>query len=208
MARLRQWGYEFVSFGDMAEDPRPGRVALTFDDGFADNASLVGLLGGAPATVFVASRCLGQRHADHPAARFLEKDELRELAAHVEIGSHSAHHVDLTALSPGELERELVDSRADLQDVTGQPVDVLAYPFGRVNAAVEAAAAAAGYRAACGTSGRGGWDQPMHLPRQDMTNGASMLGLRLKRDDQYERLAHTLPGRMALAARRALAVRG
>ena len=64
-----------------------------------------------------------------------------------------------------------------------------------------AACRAAGYAAACRTTGRGSWDDPFDLPRQDMNYGAGVLGLRLKRDDRYE---STMRSPVAKGARRAV----
>lgn len=202
---LRRWGYRLVSFGDLAADPSPGRAALTFDDGFADNLhELVPVLeaAGAPATVFAVSRLLGQPHPDVPSRRFLTAEELWELARHVEIGSHTAGHVDLGALDEDAASDELRRARADLQELCGGPVDILAYPFGRVSEAAKRAARATGHRAACGISGQGSWSDPFHLPRQDMTSGATLLGLRLKRLDRYEPLVQSPPARAARALTR------
>ena len=68
----------------------------------------------------------------------------------VTLGSHTATHAslpDVDAATSGP--RELADSRAWLEDLTGSPVDLFAYPFGHHDAPSEAATDAAGYRAAC-----------------------------------------------------------
>ncbi|HEX9970026.1 MAG TPA: polysaccharide deacetylase family protein [Acidimicrobiales bacterium] len=210
--RLRRWGYDLVTFGELAERAASGRAggaaALTFDDGFADNLhELVPVLDqhDVPATVFVVAGRLGEAHPDHRGARFLDADELRTLSGRVEIGSHGATHVDLTALAPDALEEELVASRRALEGIVEQAVDLLAYPFGRVDARVAAAAREAGYRAAGGTSGRGSWEDPMQLPRQDMTNGNTQFTLRLKRSNRYEPLMRFRVVRAARRARRRVA---
>lgn len=212
--RLRRWGYELVTFGTLAERVRSananGLAALTFDDGFADNLhELVPTLARveAPATVFVVAGLLGQAHPDFRAARFLDACELRELSRRVEIGSHGMGHVDLTALTFEQAHRELLDARSALEHMVERTVDLVAYPFGRVTSTVMRAAQEAGYRAGAGVSGKGGWDQPFHLPRQDMTNSGTMLSLRLKRANRYEPLMRVPLIRMARTARRRLVAR-
>ena len=198
MAKLREWGYRLVSFGDLAglaaERRADGCAALTFDDGFEDNGVLPEL--GEPATVFVVSGWLGQPHPTAPQARVLTAEELRALhAAGIEIGAHTVSHPDLSALTYEEAFEELAQSKHELERVLGTPVDVAAYPYGRASADTIRAARASGFRAVCATSGRGSWDTPHHLPRQDMTNRSTLVGLRLKRDDRYERLMRFAPAR-------------
>jgi peptidoglycan/xylan/chitin deacetylase (PgdA/CDA1 family) len=85
------------------------------------------------------------------AARTLTDDELRDLTASglVTLGSHTATHSSLPDVGRDARARELVSSRARLEELTGARVDLFAYPFGHHDDASEAAAAAAGYRAAC-----------------------------------------------------------
>jgi peptidoglycan/xylan/chitin deacetylase (PgdA/CDA1 family) len=199
--KLREWGYELVTFGDLAQDVRPGRAALTFDDGLVDNLTiLVPLLeeAGAPATVFVVSGWLGQPHPAAPWTRIVTAEELRELRVHgIEIGGHSASHADLSVLSYDEALEELSRGKRDLEEILGEPVEVAAYPYGRTSSDAIRAARDAGLRAACSTSARGSWDEPYFLPRQDMDNRAGLLGLRLKRDNRYESVMRLAPARAA-----------
>jgi peptidoglycan/xylan/chitin deacetylase (PgdA/CDA1 family) len=203
--KLKSWGYRFAPFGGAAADVEEGRgagvAALTFDDGLADNLhSLVPLLRieRVPATAFVVSRWLGQPHPQASWARLLTAAEVRELhRLGVEIGSHSATHADLTTLLYDEALDQLVTSKRELEGVVDAQVQVAAYPYGRASEETVAACRAAGYRAACRTSGEGSWREPHNLPRQDMDNGCTLLGLRLKRDDRYEPLMRWRAGRLA-----------
>lgn len=199
---LRRWGYAFVPFGELVERAATGRAAgaasLTFDDGFVDNleqlAPLLRRLDAA-ATVFVVPGLLGRPHPDHPAARCLTAQEVVELADLVEIGSHTMSHRDLTTLAPREQLRELRDSREALESLLQRPVDTVAYPYGRADRTTVAAAREAGYRAGCRTTGEGAWTAPLETPRQDMGNGSSLAGLRLKTAGRYEPLMQHLPAR-------------
>jgi peptidoglycan/xylan/chitin deacetylase (PgdA/CDA1 family) len=209
---LRGWGYTLTTFGDLADraatDEADGFAALTFDDGFEDNLTTVLPLlteYGAAATVFVVSGWLGQPHLYAPQARILREDELRSLReGGVEIGAHSVTHPDLTTLAYDAALSELTESKSALEEVLQAPVEVAAYPFGRATDETIRACREAGFRAACRISGEGSWDDPYNLPRQDMDNRCSVVGLRLKRADRYEPLMRHAPFRIARGVRRRL----
>jgi peptidoglycan/xylan/chitin deacetylase (PgdA/CDA1 family) len=153
-------------------------VALTFDDGLASvhrHAWPVLARHGYAATVFlVTGRAGGDSGWPGQPARVRRRPllgwgEAREMAAAgIEMGSHTVSHPDLTRLSPDEAGAELVASRMAIEDRLGVAVQALAYPYGRVNAGVRAAAARH-YRLGCGTRlGRlGPGSDPLWLPRLD-----------------------------------------
>ena len=207
IARLREWGYHLVSFGELAREVAGGDgtgcSALTFDDGLVDNLdALAPLLAevDAPATIFVVSGWLGRPHPAATWTRILTAEELRDLhAAGIEIGAHSLTHPDLSALPYEQALIELASSKRQLEEVLEEPVEVAAYPFGRATEETARACRDAGFRAACVATGRGDWSDPYLLPRQDMENGSTLLGLRLKRHGRYEALMRF---RAARAARR------
>jgi peptidoglycan/xylan/chitin deacetylase (PgdA/CDA1 family) len=214
LARLRSWGYRLVTFADLARlagrGAAEGHAALTFDDGFVDNLeALVPVLReeDAPATVFVVSGWLGKPHPDAPWTRIVSRDELRELGAAVEIGAHSTRHDDLSTLSYENARADLEACKRELEAVVG-PLVSAAYPYGRATAETIRACRDAGFAAACRTSGEGSWDDPHDLPRQDMLNRSSAVGLRLKRANLYEPLMRFAPGRAARRASRALKALG
>ncbi len=196
IALVKRWGYELVTFGELAtrvgEGEGAGAAALTFDDGLVETlTALVPILreADAPATVFAVSSWLGKQHRSAPWTRVVTEDELRELhALGIEIGGHTETHPDLTLLSLEDARDELRRGREQLEAVLGAPVDVAAYPYGHANAETRQAACEAGFRAACRTLGEGAWDDPFDLPRQAMENRCSLLGLRLKRGGLYEPL--------------------
>jgi peptidoglycan/xylan/chitin deacetylase (PgdA/CDA1 family) len=117
-------------------------VAITFDDGCeTDLTEAAPALRerGFGATFFVIAGLLGR-------PGYLSPAQLRELAAAgFEIGSHSLTHRMLTALDPGELDRELTGSRSRIEDAAGAPVAHFSCPHGRWSPAVAAAARRAGY---------------------------------------------------------------
>jgi len=121
-------------------------TAITFDDGFRDNLTVaLPLLEkfNLPMTLFVTAGFVGRED-------YLSSEELREIAKHplVTIGAHGLWHRHFTRLSAADSRAELVASRCLLETITGQRVDLMAWPYGECNAELEALSKEAGYRAA------------------------------------------------------------
>jgi peptidoglycan/xylan/chitin deacetylase (PgdA/CDA1 family) len=149
---------------ELAADRRGGGVAITFDDGFRDTlhgAAPVLVDRGLPFTVFATAA-----YVRSGGTTYLSPGELRELASlpGVTVGAHGATHVRLTDCDDARLRDELISSRRYLEDLLQQPVTLMSYPHGAVDARVRAAAAAAGYTLAAGS--RFGASLPSHDPLQ------------------------------------------
>lgn len=125
-------------------------VALTFDDGYEDAATVaLPLLQrfGDVGTFFVTTGFV-----DTPG--HLTRAQIRTLvAAGMEIGAHTVSHVDLTLVSLAAARAQVDGSRAALQQMTGQSVDGFAYPSGKSSAAVEAVVRDDGFAYAVTTRG-------------------------------------------------------
>lgn len=80
----------------------------------------------------------------------MSEQEVAACAAHplITIGSHTVSHPFLTQCEPMAVERELVESRHQLENLTAQVVDLFAYPTGDYNRSVAESVREAGYRAA------------------------------------------------------------
>ncbi|MDQ2818010.1 MAG: polysaccharide deacetylase family protein [Candidatus Eremiobacteraeota bacterium] len=146
LAWLRRRGCRALSLDALARAHRSAaggcRVALTFDDGYADAATIaVPLLERYRdgATFFVPTGYVG-RSAHMTAA------QLRALAvAGMEIGAHTVHHPDLTQLRGARLRAEVFTPKRILARIAGAPVTAFAYPSGRWDGQVREAVRAAGY---------------------------------------------------------------
>ena len=167
--------WHLLTPGEFLAGETPG-VLLTFDDGFANNATrALPVLEelDAPAVFFVTTqhvceprdwlpatrrqvRAHWQAEAEVPeeVARDLfdgmSREQLELCAAHplVTIGSHTVGHPFLTGCDDATLGDELERSRDSLHAWCGGTVDLFAYPTGDYDLRVARAVRAAGYRAA------------------------------------------------------------
>jgi peptidoglycan/xylan/chitin deacetylase (PgdA/CDA1 family) len=177
------------------EYSRPA-VAITFDDGYADNLheALPCLQHyGFAATCFAVVGLLDtEEYLPHDldelpeARRMLTRAEARGLqAGGVTVGSHLLEHCRLAPLSDTEVVRQIESSRRELSELLARPVDLLAYPFGRVcdiDARAARGARAAGYAAAAtamyGWNAAGG--DPFMLRRIGVESSDTSFTLRAK----------------------------
>jgi peptidoglycan/xylan/chitin deacetylase (PgdA/CDA1 family) len=80
---------------------------------------------------FVQSFLLAVGEPEFREKIYLSNSQLEVLSGFAEIGSHSVSHANLASLCGEELTRELRDSKNRLQSVIDDPVEGLAYPFGK-----------------------------------------------------------------------------
>jgi peptidoglycan/xylan/chitin deacetylase (PgdA/CDA1 family) len=137
-------------------------VAITFDDGYADNrAHALPLLRarGLTATFFVTAGFLDRDDAvmahlcdvwrtPRERLRPLSWSDVAELRdAGMPIGSHTWSHRRLSALPAAEAEADLRRSREAIEQRLGEPVRAIAYPWGKLGRHVTAETFAAARRA-------------------------------------------------------------
>jgi peptidoglycan/xylan/chitin deacetylase (PgdA/CDA1 family) len=89
-------------------------------------------------------------HIEVPNERLVVNwDEIKEMSKHdISFGSHTATHAILTALTPSEIRREMVDSLNTLRDKKINHAAVFCYPNGNCNQEIAQQAKDAGYQAA------------------------------------------------------------
>lgn len=208
MDYLKEAGYTTLTLGQFLDARRnPAKlpvkpVLVTLDDGFASNYTIaypVLKKHGQTATIFVTPDRTSHNfktfaHLDQP----LTDEQIRELArGGIDIQSHGLTHRFLTDLDDSDLRRELEESRAILERITGRPVRFLAIPGGAYDRRVRRMALDVGYEAVfCMRKGSAGISQdPYLLPRMVISRDMTL--------EEFRRLlspAGWLRGRLASVA--------
>jgi peptidoglycan/xylan/chitin deacetylase (PgdA/CDA1 family) len=170
----------------------PLAVALTFDDAYAnfvDYAMPVLEQFRFPATVYAISDWLGRRaewfakDPGRPVPNLMSARQLQEVrAAGIAVGSHTACHVKLAEVTPDVQRRELESSKASLEDLLGEEVRHLCYPYGSFDRSAVRAALESGYSTAttCLRGSATPQDHRLVLPRKAISFGDSLAGFAWK----------------------------
>lgn len=147
-------GFRFVSmqeyYDSIVRNGRENRkeLVVTFDDGWADNyrfAFPVLKKYGIPALIFVTVDGI---QSGEPWTFSLK--QAKEMAANgIEFGSHTCTHRILTRISGSDAQKEIEDSKKQLETLLDHPVDFFAYPGGAFNQSIVNMTRVAGYKAAC-----------------------------------------------------------
>ena len=196
--------FAFLTPDQLLETEARG-VLLTFDDGFANNVTnALPILEevGAPAVFFVTTQHVvdpgdwlpsvrealqGLPAEPSPAVaadlyRGMSADELRRCAAHplVTIGAHSLSHTRLPECDDSRLEAEVAGSQRILQGLTGNQVDLFAYPYGDYDRRTLEIVKGSGFRAAFAEDAKGLGEPRFEIPRIGIYSArAAYLSLKL-----------------------------
>jgi peptidoglycan/xylan/chitin deacetylase (PgdA/CDA1 family) len=148
MARLHENGYRTINFLETVDfmrlrKPFPERsFVITFDDGYEsvyDQAFPILQDYGMTATIFLT---VGERRRLKPGERLpslegrpmLSWKEIEEMKqCGITFGAHTLTHPDLTDLPQEQIEKEICDSKAVIENAVNTPVSCFAYPYGRYN---------------------------------------------------------------------------
>lgn len=151
-------------------------IIISVDDGYVDDVTRV--LPALERFHMVATFFVITGRMTEPG--FLTADQIRSLdAAGMDVGDHTAHHVDLRLLTPSELASETAGSLHVLEGVLHHPVYFFAYPFGAYNDTVLSAVRAAGFTLAYSTAGgtTETTDAPLTMPRVHVGRAETPSGL-------------------------------
>ena len=125
------------------------KIAITFDDGFQDNYKYAFPIlkeRGIKATIFINTNFIGKRlsmkeafGSTKPESRdiihqFLAWHEIIEMSNNgINFETHTHTHADLTVIEKSELEKEIIISKAILEEKLNKKVEHLSFPFGKYN---------------------------------------------------------------------------
>jgi len=133
-------------------------VLLTNDDGWESAMTFAEILGryGLVGNYFINN------------VSPLSAEQILALAQYGPVQAHTATHQMASSLDYEGQVAEIAENVAYIEQITGQPVDFLAWPFGDYNASAVEAASAAGIIGAFGLTGTGCMMHavdPYHVPR-------------------------------------------
>jgi peptidoglycan/xylan/chitin deacetylase (PgdA/CDA1 family) len=133
-------------------------VAITFDDGYLDNyANAYPYLkkNRLPATIFIATAYVQKKMLlGNSYLPMLGWNEIAEMNRYnIEIGAHTSSHPDLSRIDLRSAEREILESKAEIEKKIGKEVDSFAYPSGRYDKNIVDLVRRQGFRCAFGGEG-------------------------------------------------------
>ncbi|MBI3336755.1 polysaccharide deacetylase family protein [Candidatus Peregrinibacteria bacterium] len=115
----------------------------SWDDGYKKDLKVADLLSeyGMTGTFYVCPKIQFKE-------AMLTKDEIRVLSRTNEIGAHTINHPKLTKIPQAEARKEINESKAWIEDITGKPCTMFCYPYGDHNADIARMVRDAGFRGA------------------------------------------------------------
>lgn len=118
---------------NLSDDMLARYAVVTFDDGFSDfyfNAFPILQKYGFSATVFLPTSFIGAPSRYFKEKQCLSWSEVRELSHNgIYFGSHTVNHLQLTTLTPNEMEYEITISKNTIEDQINTAVDSFSYPY-------------------------------------------------------------------------------
>jgi len=162
LINLKKRGFTSTTFKELYDGFQPKKpVLLTFDDGYLDNyENLLPLLKkyNMKATIFVlGDRDLNNNQWDvvlgESSFPLMSDEQIIEChqSSHVEIASHGLQHKHLPEIKGAELERELTESKRNIESLINDKVITFAYPYGDYSEREVQAVESAGYKFGVGT---------------------------------------------------------
>jgi peptidoglycan/xylan/chitin deacetylase (PgdA/CDA1 family) len=164
MLLLKIFGYRGVSISElqlhMASEKPDKVVGISFDDGYKNNLSnALPILKklGFTATIYIVSKNIGGSNdwdsiKGAKKQKLLDENDINEwINSGMEIGSHTQNHTDLINCSNQIAEKEIIQSKNDLETRFKIPINNFCYPYGNFNESIIKIIKKAGYYSATTT---------------------------------------------------------
>lgn len=157
--KLLKWlGYQGLSMGKLLpylKGNKQGKVVgITFDDGYKNNLTkALPILKhyGFSATCYIISQKIGGTNdwdskKGIPEKPLMNEEEIHQwIAAGMEIGSHTQHHIRLTEHDKSISKTEITQSKIDLEHKFSTTIRHFCYPYGQYNESIKNITNEAGY---------------------------------------------------------------
>ncbi|MGL5961455.1 MAG: polysaccharide deacetylase family protein [Cetobacterium sp.] len=163
MKYLKKKGYETVTFEDLLENRYKQRfdkekkwIMLTFDDGYKDNyenAFPVLKKYGYKGIIYILDGIKYNKwdvdNKNNPEKQFnlMSKDEILEMQNYgIEFGGHTSTHPQLAKINMNTAKNEIINSKHNIEKITGKELLSFAYPYGNLNEDIKGITVEAGYK--------------------------------------------------------------
>ncbi len=148
LAWLKKQGYDFCTVSELLTTSKSKAIAITFDDGFANNYhNAFPLLKKyqAKATIYLAPEI-----ATIDKLSTAQITEMQDSGL-IEFGAHSMTHINLLQTATDPARQEIIGSKQQVEALTGHACLSFAYPFGRFSDETVELVKAAGFVSAVTT---------------------------------------------------------
>ncbi len=150
MAALKVKGYTTIHMNDVAsfiagQTKLPPKAAvITFDDGFAVQKNIMGILqkNNQKATLYLieggnmSHYCIGLLRKNTSCGDdYLSIQDVKNMMSSnlIEIGDHTVDHPNMASLSETDQQFQIQTNKAYLEQTFGVPITTFAYPYGNYN---------------------------------------------------------------------------
>ncbi len=139
---LKKNNYNSIFFDEINNSNKKPFI-ITFDDGYKDlikNCLPIMKKYNFKATCYIVSGLIGKTNLWDENDKKIKSKKLMDISdiecwieSGMRIGSHSKNHKKLTTVNDNVLFEEIVNSKKDLQNLTGTQVESFCYPYGKYN---------------------------------------------------------------------------